>query len=82
MLAKTRVRSICPSVRSFASSSQSLSFLLASVAQSHVVSPADLQKEMVAGTQARQHNVKTARQFLSSQRAERQTNSHGQAIRR
>jgi hypothetical protein len=27
------------------------------VAQSHVVSPADLQKEMVANTQARQHNL-------------------------
>ncbi len=40
------------------------------LAQSHVVSPADLQKEMVASTQARQHNLKTVRQFLSSPRAE------------
>src|SRR5207245_5926873 len=40
------------------------------VAQSHVVSPADLQKEMVASTQARQHNLETVRQFLSSPRAE------------
>ncbi len=40
------------------------------VAQSHVVSPADLQKEMVANTQARQHNLETVRQFLSSPRAE------------
>src|SRR5207249_11576209 len=40
------------------------------VAQSHVVSPADLQKEMVANTEARQHNLETVRQFLSSPRAE------------
>ena len=40
------------------------------VAQSHVVSPADLQREMVASTQARQHNLETVRQFLSSPRAE------------
>ena len=40
------------------------------VAQSHVVSPADLQKEMVANTQARQHNLETVKQFLSSPRAE------------
>jgi hypothetical protein len=38
--------------------------------QSHVVSPADLQKEMVTNTQARQHNLETVRQFLSSPRAE------------
>jgi hypothetical protein len=40
------------------------------VAQSHVVSPADLQKEMIANTQARQHNLETVRQFLSSPKAE------------
>jgi len=40
------------------------------VAQSHVVTPADLQKEMVTSTQARQHNLETVRQFFSSQRAE------------
>src|SRR5207245_4912804 len=40
------------------------------VAQSHVVSPADLQKEMVASTQARQHSLETVRQFLSSPMAE------------
>ena len=40
------------------------------LAQSHVVSPADLQKEMVASTQVRQHNLETVRQFLSSERAE------------
>ena len=40
------------------------------VAQSHVVSPANLQKEMIASTQARQHNLETVRQFLSSPKAE------------
>src|SRR5438552_13178660 len=40
------------------------------VAQSHVVSPADLQKEMVTSTQARQHSLETVTQFLSSPRAE------------
>jgi hypothetical protein len=40
------------------------------LAQSHLVSPADLQKELVASTQARQHNLETVRQSLSSQRAE------------
>ena len=40
------------------------------LAQSHVVSPADLQKELVGTTQIRQHNVETVRQFLSSQSAE------------
>jgi len=48
-------------------------FLLPSeaLAQSHVVSPADLQKEMVKSTQARQHNLDTVRQFLSTPRAEK-----------
>ena len=41
------------------------------LAQAHVVSPADLQKEMVAGTQARQHNLEAIRQFLSSATAEK-----------
>jgi hypothetical protein len=39
------------------------------VAQSHVVSPAEMQKEAVAATRARQHNVETVTQFLSSPRA-------------
>ena len=48
-------------------------FLLPSeaLAQSHVVSPADLQKEMVKSTQARQHNLDTVRQFLSTPMAEK-----------
>jgi hypothetical protein len=40
------------------------------LAQSHLVSPADLQKELVASTQVRQHNVETVSQFLSSEKAE------------
>ncbi len=36
------------------------------MAQSHVVSPADLQREMVAASQARQHNLQTVQQFLST----------------
>jgi hypothetical protein len=40
-------------------------------AQSHVVSPAELQSATVASTQARQRNVETIRQFVSSPLAER-----------
>jgi hypothetical protein len=41
------------------------------VAETHVVSPADLQKEMVATTQARHHNLDAAKQFLASPAAEK-----------
>jgi hypothetical protein len=41
------------------------------VAQAHVVSPADLQNAVVAATQARQRDVETIRQFLSSPAAEK-----------
>ena len=41
------------------------------VAQRHVVSPADLQKEVLAASQARKHNLDTVRQFLSSPVAEK-----------
>ena len=41
------------------------------VAQSHVVSPADLQKEVVAASQARQRNLETVQQFLSTPTAEK-----------
>jgi hypothetical protein len=41
------------------------------VAQAHVVSPADLHKETIAASQARQHNLQTVIQFLSSQRAQK-----------
>ena len=42
-----------------------------SLAQSHVVSPADLQNAMVATTQARQKNIETIRQFVTSPSAEK-----------
>ena len=41
------------------------------VAQSHVVSPADLQKEVVAASQARQKNLETVQQLLSTPTAEK-----------
>ncbi len=41
------------------------------LAQSHVVSPADLQQATVAASQARQHNVETVHQFLSSPAAQK-----------
>jgi hypothetical protein len=36
------------------------------IAQTHVVSPADLNNAMLAATKARERNVETIRQFLSS----------------
>ncbi|PYP86512.1 MAG: hypothetical protein DMG65_18665 [Candidatus Angelobacter sp. Gp1-AA117] len=41
------------------------------IAQSHVVNPADLQKEIVKSTEVRQHNIQTVQQFLSSPMAEK-----------
>ena len=41
------------------------------VAQAHVVSPAELQKETVAATEARQRNIETVQQFLSTPVAEK-----------
>lgn len=41
------------------------------IAQSHVVSPADLQKEVVAASQSRHHNLETVQQFLSTPTAEK-----------
>jgi hypothetical protein len=41
------------------------------VAEIHVVSPADLQNEVVRATQARQQNLETVRQFLSSEAAQK-----------
>jgi hypothetical protein len=40
-------------------------------AQSHVVTPADLQKEVVAASQARQRNLEAVQQFLSTPAAEK-----------
>ena len=42
-----------------------------SIAQSHLVSPAELQGAVVASTAARQKNVETLRAFVSSPTAER-----------
>jgi hypothetical protein len=41
------------------------------LAQSHVVSPTELQSAAVASTQARQHNLETLQQFVSSPAAEK-----------
>lgn len=41
------------------------------VAQTHVVSPADLQKEACAATQARQHDLEQVKQLLSSDQAQK-----------
>ena len=41
------------------------------LAQSHVVSAADLQKELVTASQTRQHNLDTVQQFLSTPTAEK-----------
>src|SRR5438132_13932187 len=40
-------------------------------AQSHVVSPADLQKEAVAASQVRQHNLESVQHLLSTPAAEK-----------
>jgi hypothetical protein len=45
------------------------------VAQSHVVTPADLQKEVVAASQARQRNLEAVQQFLSTPAAEKSMKS-------
>ena len=41
------------------------------LAQSHVVSPADLQKELISATQRREVNVEKVRQFFSSEVAQK-----------
>lgn len=41
------------------------------MAQAHVVSPADMEKEVVAASQLRQHNLDQVKQFLSSNQAEK-----------
>jgi predicted NAD/FAD-binding protein len=41
------------------------------LAQTHVVSPAELQKEAVHATQAREQNLQQVRQFLSSEKAQK-----------
>jgi len=41
------------------------------LAQDHVVTPSDLQKEMVNASQARQHNLDTIQRFLATPAAEK-----------
>jgi hypothetical protein len=41
------------------------------LAQAHVVSPADLQKEAVTASQVRQQNLERVKQFLSSDKAQK-----------
>jgi hypothetical protein len=40
-------------------------------AQAHVVNSADLQRETMAASQARQHNLQTVTQFFSSEKAQK-----------
>lgn len=40
-------------------------------AQNHLVSPADLQQQVISASQQRQHNIDTLRQFLSTPLAEK-----------
>ncbi len=41
------------------------------LAQSHVVSPADLQKQVLSASQVREHNLQTVTDFLSTPTAEK-----------
>jgi len=41
------------------------------LAQSHVVSPADLQQQVMSASQVREHNLQTVRNFLSTPTAEK-----------
>ena len=41
------------------------------LAQSHVVSPADLQKQVISASQTRENNLQTVQQFLSTPKAEK-----------
>jgi hypothetical protein len=47
------------------------------VAQSHVVNGAELQKQLVAASKARQHNLETVRDFVTSERAQKAMKSAG-----
>ena len=47
------------------------------LAQSHVVSPSELQKATVAATQARQQNVEAVQQFLAMPKAQKALKSAG-----
>jgi hypothetical protein len=47
------------------------------MAQSHVVSPAEVQKQVLAASQTRQHNEDTVKQFASSPQAEKAIKAAG-----
>ncbi len=47
------------------------------MAQSHVVSPAEVQKQVLAASQTRQHNEDAVRQFVSSPQAEKAIKAAG-----
>lgn len=47
------------------------------MAQNHVVSPAEIQKQVLAASQTRQHNEDTVRQFVSSPQAEKAIKASG-----
>jgi hypothetical protein len=61
------------SVRAVIASALAMLFLVPAdlVAQDHVVSPAELQKEVVAASQTRQNNIDALQQFLSTPAAEK-----------
>lgn len=61
------------SVRVVIASALAMLFLIPAdmVAQNHVVSPAELQQQVTAASQARQHNIETLQQFFSSPAAEK-----------
>jgi hypothetical protein len=46
-------------------------FPIGLLAQSHVVSPSEIQNQMVTATQTRQHNADAVKQFLTSPKAEK-----------
>ena len=64
---------VWPTLRALTASILLLVFAFPSnlVAQTHLVSLADLQKETAAASTARQNNLQTVTQFFSSQRAEK-----------
>jgi hypothetical protein len=60
-------------VRALAAGMLALVFMIPqdALAQNHVVSPSELQSAAVASTEARQHNLDTLQQFVSTPMAER-----------
>ena len=60
-------------VRPLAVAMLALAFMIPqdALAQNHVVSPSELQSAVVASTEARQHNLDTLQQFVSTPTAEK-----------